>query len=284
MKKKPAEQGSAPYGAPHDGKTVTVHDFLARKRSKDKLVLVTAYDALFGRLVDESGVDGVLVGDSVGNVVAGFPSTIPVTLDQMIYHARAARRGVSRALLIVDMPFLTYQVTPEDALRNCGRVMQETLAQGVKLEGGGDAIIRAVEMVTAAGIPVMGHLGFTPQSVHALGGFRVQGREKDAAKRLVGEAKRLEGAGAFSIVLELMPAAVAAEVTAAVAIPTIGIGAGAECDGQVLVLPDLLGLNDRFTPKFLKRYAAMADEVREAIGRFRSDVRSGRYPDADHSF
>jgi len=284
VKKKPAEQGSAPYGAPHDGKTVTVHDFLARKRSKDKLVLVTAYDALFGRLVDESGVDGVLVGDSVGNVVAGFPSTIPVTLDQMIYHARAARRGVSRALLIVDMPFLTYQVTPEDALRNCGRVMQETLAQGVKLEGGGDAIIRAVEMVTAAGIPVMGHLGFTPQSVHALGGFRVQGREKDAAKRLVGEAKRLEGAGAFSIVLELMPAAVAAEVTAAVAIPTIGIGAGAECDGQVLVLPDLLGLNDRFTPKFLKRYAAMADEVREAIGRFRSDVRSGRYPDADHSF
>ena len=182
-------------------------------------MLVTAYDALFGRLVDESGVDGVLVGDSLGNVFAGLSSTIPVTLDQMIYHARAARRGVTRALLIVDMPFLTYQVTPEDALRNCGRVMQETEAQGVKLEGAGDAIIRAVRRSSAAGIPVMGHLGFTPQSVHALGGFRVQGREKDAAARLVAEARRLEDAGAFSIVLELMPADVAAEVTAAVGDP-----------------------------------------------------------------
>ena len=284
MKRKPAPRGGTPYAAPADGKTVTVRDFLARKGTKDKLVLVTAYDALFGRLVDESGVDGVLVGDSVGNVVAGLSSTIPVTLDQMIYHARAARRGVTRALLIVDMPFLTYQVTPEEALRNCGRVMQETEAQGVKLEGAGDAITAAVRKVVSAGIPVMGHLGFTPQSVHALGGFRVQGREKEAAKRLVAEAKRLEEAGAFSIVLELMPSDVAAEVTAAVGIPTIGIGAGAACDGQVLVLPDLLGLNDRFTPKFLKRYASMADEVREAIGRFRSDVRSGRYPDADHSF
>jgi len=284
VKRKPAPRGGTPYAAPADGKTVTVRDFLARKGTKDKLVLVTAYDALFGRLVDESGVDGVLVGDSVGNVVAGLSSTIPVTLDQMIYHARAARRGVTRALLIVDMPFLTYQVTPEEALRNCGRVMQETEAQGVKLEGAGDAITAAVRKVVSAGIPVMGHLGFTPQSVHALGGFRVQGREKEAAKRLVAEAKRLEEAGAFSIVLELMPSDVAAEVTAAVGIPTIGIGAGAACDGQVLVLPDLLGLNDRFTPKFLKRYASMADEVREAIGRFRSDVRSGRYPDADHSF
>ncbi len=273
-----AEESRAPARA------ITVRDYLARKGSREKLVLVTAYDALFARLVDESGVDGVLVGDSVGNVVAGLSSTLPVTLDQMIYHARAARRGVTRALLIVDMPFLTYQVTPEDALRNCGRVMQETDAQAVKLEGGGDAIARAVKLVTGAGVPVMGHLGFTPQSVHALGGFRVQGREKAAATRLVEDARRLEEAGVFSIVLELLPADVAAAVTDAVTVPTIGIGAGARCDGQVLVLPDLLGLNDRFTPTFLKRYAAMADDVRSAVGRFRDEVRTGRYPDAGHSF
>ena len=286
MKKRAAKR-SAPArveAASGAARPITVRDYLARKGSRDKLVLVTAYDVLFARLVDESGVDGVLVGDSLGNVVAGMSSTLPVTLDQMIYHARAARRGVTRALLIVDMPFLTYQVTPEDALRNCGRVMQETDAQAVKLEGGGEAIARAVRMVTGAGVPVMGHLGFTPQSVHALGGFRVQGREKDAAKRLVEDARRLEEAGAFSILLELMPADVAAAVTAAVAVPTIGIGAGARCDGQVLVLPDLLGLNDRFAPKFLKRYAAMADDVRSAVGRFRDEVRTGRYPDAGHSF
>jgi len=207
-----------------------------------------------------------------------------VTLDQMIYHGSAVRRGVERALLIVDMPFLTYQVTAEDALRNCGLVMQRTEAQAVKLEGAGEPILRAVRAVTGAGIPVMGHLGFTPQSVHALGGTRVQGREKDAAQRLVEEARRLEEAGAFSIVLELMPADVAAEITDAVSVPTIGIGAGARCDGQVLVLPDLLGLNDRFAPRFLKRYATLADDVRGAVGRFADDVRRGRYPDAGHSF
>ncbi len=203
MKRRPAKRAAAPRDAAV--RAVTVRDFLACKKSGDKLVLVTAYDALFGRLVDEAGVDGVLVGDSVGNVVAGLDSTLPVTLDQMIYHARAARRGVQRAMLIVDMPFLTYQVTPEEALRNCGRVMQETGAQAVKLEGAGDVVARAVRAVTNAGVPVMGHLGFTPQSVHAMGGFRVQGREKDAIARLVEEARRLEDAGAFAIVLELLP-------------------------------------------------------------------------------
>jgi 3-methyl-2-oxobutanoate hydroxymethyltransferase len=282
VKRRPAKRAAAPRETAV--RVVTVRDFLASKKSGDKLVLVTAYDALFGRLVDEAGVDGVLVGDSVGNVVAGLDSTLPVTLDQMIYHAQAARRGVRRAMLIVDMPFLTYQVTPEDALRNCGRVMKETGAQAVKLEGAGDVVARAVRAVTNAGVPVMGHLGFTPQSVHAMGGFRVQGREKDAIARLVEEARRLEDAGAFSIVLELLPADVAAAITAAVSVPTIGIGAGAECDGQVLVITDLLGLNDRFSPKFLKRYAHLADDVREAVGKFRDDVRGGRYPDADHSF
>ena len=265
-------------------KPVTVRDFIARKVNGEKLVVVTAYDALFGRLVDESGVDAVLVGDSLGNVVAGLDSTLPVTLDQMIYHARMARRGVERALLIVDMPFLTYQVGTERALLNCGRVMQETEAQALKLEGATPGILDVVRAVTSIGIPVMGHLGFTPQSVHALGGYRVQGREGAAAERLVEDARSLEEAGAFSIVLELMPAAVAARVTEAVSIPTIGIGAGVGCDGQVLVLPDLLGLNDRFAPKFLKRYASLADEVRSAVGKFGEDVRNRRYPDDEHSF
>jgi 3-methyl-2-oxobutanoate hydroxymethyltransferase len=265
-------------------KPVTVRDFIARKASGEKLVVVTAYDALFGRLVDESGVDAVLVGDSLANVVAGLDSTIPVTLDQMVYHARMARRGVERALLIVDMPFLSCQVSVVHALRNCGRVMQETEAQAVKLEGASQEVLAAVRAVTGVGIPVMGHLGFTPQSVHALGGFRVQGRDGEAAVRLVEDARKLEEAGAFSIVLELIPAEVASRITEAVAIPTIGIGAGVGCDGQVLVLPDLLGLNDRFSPRFLKRYASLADDVRAAVGRFGEEVRNGRYPDDEHSF
>ncbi len=263
---------------------LSVRDFIARRRSGEKLVMVTAYDALFGRLVDEAGVDAVLVGDSLGNVIAGLPSTIPVTLDQMIYHATMVRRGVTRALLIVDMPFLTYQVSEQEALRNCGRVIQETGAQAVKLEGAGEEVIRAIRALSRVGIPVMGHLGFTPQSVLAFGGNRVQGREKDAAERLIADARRLEAAGVFSIVLELMPADVAAEVTDAVTVPTIGIGAGPGCSGQVLVLPDLLGLNDRFTPKFLKRYGNLADQVRRAVSRYGDEVRQGRYPDDEHSF
>jgi 3-methyl-2-oxobutanoate hydroxymethyltransferase len=191
---------------------------------------------------------------------------------------------VTRALLIIDMPFLTYQVSTEQALLNCGRAMQQTGAQAVKLEGGSADIARTVRALTAIGIPVMGHLGFTPQSVHALGGFRVQGRDDAGAQRLLEEARRLEDAGAFALVLELVPAAVAATITQALSIPTIGIGAGPACDGQVLVLHDMLGLNDRFTPKFLKRYATLAAEVRDAIGRFRDDVRAGRYPDDEHSF
>jgi 3-methyl-2-oxobutanoate hydroxymethyltransferase len=263
---------------------VTVRDFVAHKAKGEKLVVVTAYDALFGRLVDEAGVDAVLVGDSVGNVVAGLETTLPVTLDQMIYHATAVRRGVTRALLIVDMPFLTYQVSEERALLNCGRVMQETGAHAVKLEGAGEQILRAVRCVVEAGVPVMGHLGFTPQSVHALGGFRVQGRDADAAQRLVDDARRLEDAGVFSLVLELVPAAVAERVSSAVQVPTIGIGAGVGCDGQVLVLPDLLGLNDAFSPKYLKRYASLGDDVRRAVRAFGDEVRGGVYPDADHSF
>lgn len=264
-------------------KSVTVGEFSARKGG-DRLVVVTAYDALFARLVDEAGVDAVLVGDSVGNVVAGFDSTLPVTLDQMVYHAAAVRRGVKRALLIVDMPFLTYQASVESAILNCGRVMQQTGAHSVKIEGGNPEMAATVRALVRTGIPVMGHLGFTPQSVRTLGGFKVQGREPAAADQLVDDARRLEDAGAFSIVLELVPAAVAARVTEAVRVPTIGIGAGPACDGQVLVLTDLLGLNEEFSPKFLKRYANLAADVRTAVSEFGRDVRARSYPGDEHSF
>ncbi len=262
---------------------ITTRDFPAFKRAGRRLVVVTAYDALFGRLVDEAGVDAVLVGDSLNQVIAGRPSTLSATLDQMIYHGAMTRRGVRRALLVVDMPFLTYQVSVEEAIRNCGRVMQETGAQAVKLEGGAP-LANTVRAVVDAGIPVMGHVGLTPQSVHALGGYRVQGRDAEGAARLAADVRALEGAGVFSIVLELVPAALAASLSGSLDVPTIGIGAGAGCDGQVLVLPDLLGLNEGFAPKFLKRYAELAGEVRRAVGAYADEVRRGAYPDDAHSF
>lgn len=261
---------------------VTIRDIRDRK-GKEPLVVVTAYDVLFGRLVDQAGVDIVLVGDSVGNVVAGFSSTLPVTLEHMIYHGAAVCRGVSRALVAVDMPFLTYQINPDRALENCGRVVTETGAQAVKVEGGNERITATIARIVEIGIPVMGHLGFTPQSVNAIG-VRVQGRESADADRLIADAKRLEDAGAFAIVLELMPASVAERITRSVGIPTIGIGAGPACDGQVLVLPDLLGLNDGFAPRFLKRYANLSDTVRDAVRSYGDDVRQHRYPSGDQSF
>lgn len=271
-------------GAGDGVRALTIREYVQRKEKGEKIVMVTAYDALFGRLVDEAGVDAVLVGDSVGNVVQGLDTTLPVTLDQMIYHGTMVRRGVKRALLFVDMPFLTYQASAEQAIMSCGRVLQQTGASAVKMEGAGEEMAETVRRVVGAGIPVVGHIGFTPQSVHTLGGARVQGRGVEDASRMIDEARRLEAAGAFSIVLELVPAELAARITEAVAVPTIGIGAGAGCDGQVLVLPDLLGLNDRFAPKFLKRYAELATDVRGAVERFASDVRGGKYPGPEHSF
>lgn len=270
--------GSAPP------KRVTTRSFGAAKGRGVPLVMCTAYDALFARLVDEAGVDAILVGDSLGNVVAGHETTVPVTLDQMIYHGAAVRRGAARALVVVDMPFLTYQVTTERALLNCGRVMQETGCDAVKLEGGSPEIADTVRALGRAGVPVMGHLGFTPQSVHVLGGFRVQARDDAGAQRLVDDAKRLEDAGAFGVVLELVPAQAAALVRDAVKIPVVGIGAGAECDGQVLVLHDLLGLTESFAPKFLKRYAALAGEVRGAVSQYAAEVRAHAYPGPEHGF
>lgn len=262
---------------------VTVHELLNRKKAGEKIVMLTAYDALFGRLVDEEGIDVVLVGDSVNTVLAGRETTLSATLEQMIYHGRSVKAGVKRAMVIVDMPFLSYQVSLEDAKRNVGRVMQETGAHGVKLEGG-KSVAPTVRALVDMGVPVMGHIGFTPQSVHALGGYRVQGRGEEGAARLVDDARALQDAGAFSIVLELMPSAVAQRITEAVEIPTIGIGSGPHCDGQVLVLHDMLGLNEQFRAKFVKRYANLAEEARRAIRRFRDEVRSEQYPDEAHSF
>jgi 3-methyl-2-oxobutanoate hydroxymethyltransferase len=267
-----------------EARATTLGDFAALKSKGKKIVVVTAYDALFGRLVDEAGVDAILVGDSVATAVFGHQSTLPVTLDQMIYHAAAVRRGVKRSLIVIDMPFLTYQASIELAILNCGRALQETGAAAVKVEGGGPEMLDTVRALIRTGIPVMGHIGFTPQSVKTIGGARVQGRQPADAQRLIDEAKGLEAAGAFAVVLELVPASVAARVTKAVEIPTIGIGAGPDCDGQVLVLPDLLGLNDTFAPKFLKRYAELAHDVRTAVGKFAEEVRGGDYPGPEHSF
>ena len=269
--------------AESERKPVTTHTLLERKQRREPIVMVTAYDALFARLAEAGGVDILLVGDSVNQVIAGEPSTLSATLEQMIYHTRMVVKGSIAAMVIIDMPFLSYQVSIPDAIRNAGTAMKQTGCQAVKLEGG-RTIAPTVAALTAVGIPVMGHLGFTPQSVHALGGHRVQGRGDAARNTLVADARTLEDAGVFALVLELVPTAVAGEVTTAISIPTIGIGAGPDCDGQVLVLPDLLGLNDQFNPRFLKRYADLATDVRHAVAQFADDVRERRYPDADHSF
>lgn len=263
-------------------KRVTIRDIVKMKRDARKIVVVTAYDVLFAKLVDSAGVDIVLVGDSLGNVVAGFDTTLPVTVDQMIYHGCAVRRGVKRALLVVDMPFLSYQASEEAAIMNCGRVLQQTEADAVKVEGGTKEMVRTVARLTQIGIPIVAHLGFTPQSVRTLG-MRVQGREEAEASRMVEQAEDLEEAGAFALVLELIPTDLAHRISEAISIPTIGIGAGPHCDGQVLVLPDLLGLNDGFAPKFLKKYADLAGTVRDAVKQYGDDVRAGTYPDAEHS-
>jgi 3-methyl-2-oxobutanoate hydroxymethyltransferase len=254
------------------------------KGAREKIVVLTAYDVLFARLLEEAGVDMILVGDSLANVVLGHETTLPVTLDDMIRHAAAVRRGAPTSFIVVDMPFLSFQVSPEEALRNAGRILKETGAQAVKLEGGDARACAVVDLLVHTGIPVMGHLGLTPQSVHALGGYRVQGRERHDAERLRKEALALEGAGAFAVVLELLPAELGTEISQSLTIPTIGIGAGPGCDGQVLVLPDALGLNQGFRPRFLKRYAELYEVAREGVDRYVRDVRGGTYPDAEHSF
>lgn len=263
---------------------LTVRDLREMKLEGRRITALTAYDSLFGRIVDQAGIDVILVGDSVGQVVLGHDSTIPVTLQDMIHHARAVRRGVNRALLVVDMPFLSFQVSVEETVRNAGRLLKETGVQAVKLEGGDETACKHVRALVRAGIPVMGHLGLTPQSVHALGGYHVQGREPEAAGRLKDEALRLSEAGCFSIVLELLPAALAGDISRQLEVPTIGIGSGPETDGQILVLHDMLGLNEAFEPRFLRRFAQLGRAARSGIADYVQAVREGEYPGPEHSF
>lgn len=273
---------STESGARTTGKSVL--RFLEMKTRGEKIVALTAYDFLFSRYVEEAQVDLILVGDSLGQVVLGHDSTLPVTLDEMIHHAKAVRRGAPESFLVLDMPFMSYQVSTEEALRNAGRALKEAGVEAVKVEGASGATCRTVDALVQAGIPVMGHIGLTPQSVHALGGYRVQGRGEEAAERLKAQGRALEEAGCFSIVLELVPAALAREVTQDLRIPTIGIGAGPECDGQVLVLYDALGLTQGFKPRFLKHFGDLGAETRKALASYVREVREGRYPASEHSF
>ncbi|MGE0447735.1 MAG: 3-methyl-2-oxobutanoate hydroxymethyltransferase [Vicinamibacterales bacterium] len=254
-----------------------VPDFRTRKARGERIAMLTAYDATMARLFDHAGIDALLVGDSLGTVILGHDTTIPVTLDAMVHHTRAVSRGTQRALVVADMPFLTYQVTVADAVRNAGRLIQEGGAAAVKVEGG-RAVVETVARLVEIGIPVMGHLGLQPQSVHAVGGHRRVATGPGDAERLVDEALLLEDAGVFAVVLEAVPATAAARVTERLSIPTIGIGAGAGCDGQVLVSYDMLGLFDEFVPSFVKQYARLADTVLEATQSYVADVRAGRFP------
>jgi 3-methyl-2-oxobutanoate hydroxymethyltransferase len=261
---------------------MTIPEFQQHKRDKKKLIVVTAYDALFTRIVEQAGIEAILVGDSLGVVVQGKTNTLSVTMDDMLYHTKLVAGAAQRALVIGDMPFMSYQAGSEDALRNAGRFLQAG-AQAIKLEGGA-VVADHVAAMTSIGIPVMGHIGMTPQSVHRYGGYKVQGKESDHALVLLNDAKALEAAGAFAIVLEAIPAELAKTITEQVAIPTIGIGAGPHCDGQVLVLYDLLGLFDEFVPKFVKPYAHLKADALQALRRYKEEVEQGKFPSDSESY
>ena len=268
--------------APAAGK-LPITELAEMKSRGDKIVMVTAYDAPGGRLADAAGVDLVLVGDSAAMTVLGYDSTVPATVDELIVLTRAVTRGAARPLVVADLPFGSFQISDEEALRNAIRFVKEAAADAVKLEGAGPTLSR-VEAIVGAGVPVMGHIGLTPQSATALGGFKAQGRTAEKALQLLAEARALEAAGCFSIVLEAVPAAVAATITRELSVPTIGIGAGAECDGQVLVWHDLLGLYAGHSPRFVKRYADLAGEIQKALEAYAGEVRSGAFPDEQHTY
>ena len=269
--------------SPNTTKKVTTAVFRLKKERGEPLTMLTAYDYLTARAVDQAGIDSILVGDSLGMVMLGYENTLPVTMEEMLHHCRAVSRGASRALLIGDMPFMSYQVSTPEAVRNAGRFLQEAGMDAVKLEGGAERL-DAVEAMIGAGIPVLGHLGLTPQSVHQLGGFKTQGTNAEAARQLLADARLLDQAGCFGIVLESVPDRVAEYVSSQISIPTIGIGAGAGCDGQVLVTHDLLGLFDKFTPKFVKQYALLHKEIDSALRTYQQDVESREFPKEEHSF
>ncbi len=261
----------------------TVQSFKAAKAEKKPITMLTAYDYTTACLLEEAGVDSVLVGDSLGMVMLGYENTLRVTMDEMIHHTKAVARGTRRGLLIGDMPFLSYHVSVEEAVRNAGRFVQEGRAEAVKLEGGSD-VIDKIRAIVKAQIPVLGHLGLTPQSLNIFGGFKVQGRDLEAARRLVDDALLLQDAGVFGIVLEKVPDTLARVITSKLEIPTIGIGAGVHCDGQVLVIQDMLGMFRRFRPKFVKAYAELGDNMVAAVKSYIDEVRSGAFPKAEHSF
>lgn len=258
---------------------VTVNTLYRMKEKGEKIVALTAYDYPFARMLDEAGIHMILVGDSLGMVVQGEASTLPVTMDEMVYHTRIVSNGVTSAMVIGDMPFMSYQTSMSEAIANAGRFLKETGASAVKLEGGA-AVCATIKAISEAGIPVLAHIGLTPQSVHQMGGYRVQ-RDED---RLLADALAVETAGAFSVVLEGIPAAIAKKITAALKITTIGIGAGPDCDGQILVLHDLLGLNDRHVPKFAKQYTRLIDGARNGIEKYAAEVKSGEFPGPEHCY
>lgn len=264
-------------------KKVTTQTVVEMKERGEKISMLTAYDYTMARIVDQAGIEVILVGDSASNVMAGYETTVPMTMDHMIYHASCVVRGVDTALVIADLPFMSYQVTSEEALVNAGRMMKEAGVHGVKLEGG-KPVVKTVEKIVEAGIPVMGHLGLTPQSIYKFGTYKVRATENSEADQLVKDAKRLEEAGCFALVLEKIPAQLAARVTAELSIPTIGIGAGAECDGQVLVTHDMLGLNKEFKPRFLRRYADMHTSMTDAVQQYISDIKSGDFPNENEQY
>jgi 3-methyl-2-oxobutanoate hydroxymethyltransferase len=261
---------------------VSINAIKEMKTKKEKIVMLTAYDYSTAKLVDKAGIPLILVGDSLGMVMLGYDSTIPVTMEEMIHHTKAVVRGSKQALVIGDMPFMTYHTTTADALRNAARFMQEGGAQAVKLEGG-VTVAETVKRIVECGIPVMGHIGLTPQSVHQLGGHRVQGKTPEAAERLLQDARALEQAGAFAVVLELVPAPLSKLITQKIGIPTIGIGAGADCDGQVQVISDLLGMFSDFVPKHAKQYAKLAGEINTALADYINEVKAGKFPTVEHS-
>lgn len=257
--------------------------FQDKKLHKEPITMLTAYDYQFARLIDKAGADMILVGDSLGMVVLGYDSTVPVTMEEMLHHAKAVRRGTEKAFVVGDMPYMSYQISTEEAIRNAGRFIKEAGCHGIKLEGGQE-MAETVRAITRAGIPVVGHIGLTPQTATALGGYKLQGTDAETAQRLVKDAEALSQAGAFAIVLECIPTELAKYITETLAIPTIGIGAGPFCDGQVLVTHDLLGIFDKFTPRFVKKYANIAPLIQDALAAFLSDVMAKKIPDADHSF
>jgi 3-methyl-2-oxobutanoate hydroxymethyltransferase len=264
-------------------KKVTISTLRKMKQAGERITMLTAYDASFARLLDRAGTDVLLVGDSLGMVVQGHDTTLPVTMDQMVYHCAAVKRGVQRAHLVVDMPFGSYQGTVDEAVKNAVRLVAEGGAESVKLEGGAE-YSEVVQRIARAGVPVMGHIGLTPQSVHKLGGYVVQGRTEEKAQKLFADAQALEEAGCYAMILEAMPSELSAEISRAVGIPVIGIGAGAGCDGQVLVIYDLLGMNPDFSPKFVKKYLDLGVLIRDAVARYNDDVKHGTFPGPEHSF